>query len=106
MIEYLKEENRILRAKLPTTLTLTARERARLIKLGAAVGTAIRHLVTIVSYRTFCRWTAAVAGPPLKRKRSSAARKPGRPRTAEDIRALVLKLARENGWGARGYSGS
>jgi hypothetical protein len=78
MVEYLKEENRILRSKLPTTLTLTAREKARLIRLGSAVGSAIRHLVTIVSYRTFCRWTAAVAGPPLKKKRTEQVRKPGR----------------------------
>jgi hypothetical protein len=49
LVEHLKEENRILRAKLPTTLARTAREKARLIKLGPAVGSAIRHLVTLVS---------------------------------------------------------
>jgi putative transposase len=99
MVEYLKAENRILRSKLPTTVSLTAREKARLIKFGSAVGIAIRHLVTIVSYRTFCRWTAAVAGPPLQRKRAPSARKPGRPRTPEDIRKLVVKIARESGFG-------
>lgn len=99
MVEYLREENKILRSKLPKTVPLTAREKNRLIQLGSAVGSAIKNLVTIVSYRTFCRWTAAVAGPPLKNTRAAPARKPGRPRTAEDIRELVLKIARENGWG-------
>jgi citrate lyase synthetase len=46
MVEYLREENRILRSKLPTTLTLTSREKQRLIKLGSAVGSAIRLLGT------------------------------------------------------------
>jgi putative transposase len=99
MVEYLKAENEILRSKLPDRITLTAREKTRLIKFGSAVGSAIKNLVTIVSYRTFCRWTAAIAGPPLKNKRSTPARKPGRPRTPEDIRELVVQLARESGFG-------
>jgi putative transposase len=99
MVEYLRAENRLLRSKLPDRITLTTREKNRLIKLGSAAGSAIRHLVTIVSYRTFCRWTAAVAGPPLKKKRAAPARKPGHPRTPEDIRKLVVKIARENGFG-------
>ena len=35
MIEYLREENRILRSKLPKTVPLTAREKTRLIRLGS-----------------------------------------------------------------------
>jgi putative transposase len=66
MVEYLQAENEILRSKLPDRITLTAREKTRLIKFGSAVGSAIKNLVTIVSYRTFCRWTAAVAGPPSR----------------------------------------
>ena len=67
MVEYFREENKILRAKLPKTVTLTAHQKNRLIKLGFAVGSASKHLVSIVSYRTFCRW--AVAGPPLAKTR-------------------------------------
>jgi putative transposase len=97
MIEYLKAENRILRGKLPKTLTVTARERSRLLKLGATLGSAINTLITIVSSRTFARWKAADSRAVSARKKTD--RKPGRPRTADDIRKLVLKLARENGWG-------
>jgi hypothetical protein len=85
--------------QLPDRITLTAREKAHLIKFGAAVGSAIRHLVTIVSYRTFCRWTAAVAGPPLAKQRAAPECKPGRPRTAQEIRELIVQIAGDNGWG-------
>jgi putative transposase len=99
MVEYLKAENRILREKLPKRLAVTPRERNRLVKLGAKVGSAIKDLITIVTPRAFRRWLAADRGEESSRKKST--RKPGRPRTAEDVRKLVLKLARKNG---RGYA--
>jgi putative transposase len=99
MIEYLKNENEILRSKLPDRITLTARERNRLVKFGSKIGGAIRELITIVSYRTFCRWRADTE--PSKDKKKVTKRKPGRPKTKEEIRELILKLAREiNGWGS------
>jgi putative transposase len=97
VVEYLKEENRILREKLPARITVTNRERARLLKLGKKLGSALQHLITIVSYRTFTRWVAAETDAKPTAKKST--RKPGRPRTAEDIRELVVKLATENAWG-------
>jgi len=96
MIEYLKAENRILRDKLPARITVTPRERSRLLRLGQKVGSSLRDLITIVSYRTFSRWLAAAKGKP-KTKKSS--RKPGQPRTAEALCRLVLRIARETGWG-------
>jgi putative transposase len=62
MVEYLKAGNRILRGKLPRKLTVTARERSRLLRFGAALGSAIEDLVTTASARTFARWKAADAG--------------------------------------------
>src|SRR5262249_14407636 len=95
MIEYLQEENKILRSILPKRITVTPRERARLIKFGTILGRALNGLITIVSQRTFRRW---VAGDSPKKPKPSN-RKPGRPRTAEDIRNLVIQIAMDNGWG-------
>jgi putative transposase len=55
-VEYLKTENRILRDKLPQRITVTPRERQRLLKFGKPLGSAIKELITIVSPRTFARW--------------------------------------------------
>ena len=54
----------------------------------------MRELVTIVKPATFRRWVNE--GSP---KRPLSNRKPGRPRTVDDIRNLVIRLARENDWG-------
>jgi len=92
-VEYLRDENRILRSKPPKRIPVKLRERSRLLRYGKRLGTAINGIITIVSPRTFARW---VSGD----KRSS---KPGRtsgwPRTKDDIRKIVLRLARETGWG-------
>ena len=96
MIEFLREENRILRNKLPKRLTLSAREKNRLIKYGSMLGPAINSLITIVSPRTFSRWMKDQKGPA---KAGTSKRKPGRPKTEAEIRDLILRFARENSWG-------
>jgi putative transposase len=95
MVEYLKAENRLLRDRLPKRLRVTVQERRRLIKLGRPLGSAMRHLVTIVTPRTFARWLKG------ERQRATAKRqrKPGRPRTPDEIRDWVVRMARETGWG-------
>ena len=91
-VQYLKAENEILRAKLPKRVTVTPMERRRLVKLGRKIGPALKHLITIVTYRTFLRWLAGD-------KASRTSGKRGRPRTDEEIREIIIRLAQENGWG-------
>ncbi len=95
-VQYLKDESRILRDKLPQRIAVTAQERQRLLKYGKPLGAAIRELITIVSPRTFARWLNAEKETAKARKQAASA---GRPPTPEDIRALVLRLAQENAWG-------
>ena len=96
-IQYLKVELEIARSKLPQRVTVTAQERNRLIKFGAKLGRqAMDKLVTIVHPDTLRRW--------IRETKKSGEKEPGvrrrhRRRTAEDIRKLIMKLAKENEWG-------
>ena len=91
-IEYLKVENQILRAKAGKRINLTHEERQRLLKFGLALGADIKRLISIVNYSTFRRWASG------SRKTKPTAQR-GRPKTAQEVRELVLRLASENHWG-------
>ena len=90
-IEYLKEENRILRARLPKEIHTRPAERARLLKYGRPVGNAIEELITIVTPQTFFRWIRE-----SHRKVTSARSQTG---NRQDLRDLVLRIAAETGFG-------
>lgn len=51
-------------------------------------------MITIVHRRTYQRWVR-------EKSYGKAPQKMGRPRTSESIRAIVLRLAKETGWGYR-----
>jgi transposase len=92
-IEFLKAENEMLRKRVPIKhIHLKQEERDRLLKLALASGPQVKHLISIVTYDTIRRW---------RRKACDfIARGPkGRPRKPEEIRSLVVKIARETGWG-------
>jgi len=91
-IQFLKVENEIPRSKLPKRIRVTPAERKRLLKFGTNLGKAIYHLISIVSPRTFLRWLKS-GTQVTKRNRL------GRPRTDQQIRTLVIRLASENAWG-------
>jgi putative transposase len=97
-VAYLKAENKILWARLPDQIMTTPQERRTLLRYGRKLGQQLKELMTIVSYQSFLRWVRE-AEAHHSAKPSTAKRKPGRPRTPDDIRNLVLRLARENLWG-------
>lgn len=93
-IQFLKAENEILRNRLPKHIKVTPGERARLLRLGKPLGSAIRDLISTVTPRTFLRWVNGEGKrtrPPIE--------KAGRPPVAESIQQLVLRIANETGMG-------
>ena len=90
-IEFLKAENEMLRRRVPKQrIFLRPHERERILTLGLALGPAVRHVITIVSYSTFRRWAH-------KAENREKPVKMGRPRIAVDIRTLVVRIAQEMG---------
>ncbi len=55
-VEFLKEENKIQRARVPGQIHTRSDERWRLVKLGKALGQAIEELITLVTPSTFYCW--------------------------------------------------
>ncbi len=55
-VRYLKEENQILRARIPGQVHTRREERDRILKFGLPLGAAIEELISIVTPGTFYRW--------------------------------------------------
>ncbi len=92
-VQYLKQENRILRARVPGQIHTRKSERERLLKFGKRLGRAIEELITIVSPSTFYRWMR----DEKEGKHRSTNPKGGQRKPAE-IRELVLTIATETGF--------
>ena len=99
MIDYLKEENRILREQLGSNrIRLTDDQRRRLAVLGKALGhKALSEICSIVTPDTIMRWHRKLIA---NKYDGSKSRKLGRPRVMQEIRQLVVRFASENRtWG-------
>ena len=99
LIDYLREENRILREQLGgRRLRLTDAQRRRLAVRGKKLGRrALAQVAGIVSPDTILRWYRQLIA---KKYDGSARRRPGRPMTACEIAELVVRMALENPkWG-------
>lgn len=99
VIDYLLEENRVLRAVNGSRrLRLTDDQRRRLAVKGRVLGR--RHLgaiASIVTPDTILRWYRRLVATKYD---GSKTRRPGRPTTKPDIAALVVRMANENPtWG-------
>jgi hypothetical protein len=99
VIDYLLEENRVLRAAQGSRrLRLTDDQRRRLAVKGQVLGRRrLASIAGIVTPDTILRWYRRLVA---KKYDGSKARRPGRPSTKPDIAALVVRLANENPtWG-------
>ena len=92
-IQFLKEENKILRARVPGQIHTRPGERERMLKFGKAIGRAIEELITIVTPGTFYRWLREEDGKSKVKNPKGAQRKP------REIRELVIQIAKATGFG-------
>src|SRR5947209_15415328 len=105
-IEYLREENRVLREQLgERRLRLTDNQRRRLAEKAKGLGRKhLADLATIVTPETLLRWHRQLVA---QKYDGSARRCPGRPRMRSEIEQLVVQMANENRrWGYRRIQGA
>src|ERR1700730_5030983 len=106
IIDYLREENRVLREQLgERRVRLNDDQRRRLAARAKGLGRKLlAELATIVTPETLLAWhRKLIAG----KYDGSGKRGPGRPRTTGEIETLVVQLAEENrDWGYRRIQGA
>ena len=98
-IDYLREENRVLREQLGgRRLRFTDDQRRRLAARANGLGRrALSQIATVVTPGTLLAWHRTLIA---RKYDGSASRSPGRPRTEADIESLVVQMAVENRtWG-------
>jgi transposase InsO family protein len=99
VIDYLQEENRVLREQLGgKRIRLTDVQRRRLARRAQRIGRrGLTTIATLVTPDTLLRWYRQLVA---RKYDGSKKRGPGRPRTAAEIEHLILEMAVANpGWG-------
>ena len=105
-IDYLREENRVLREQLDgRRLRFTDDQRRRLAAKAKLVGRRVLDEITdLVTPDTLLAWHRKLIA---KKYDGTAKRGPGRPRTASEVEDLVVRLAQDNrDWGYRRILGA
>jgi transposase InsO family protein len=106
-ISYLLAENRVLKAQLSgRRLRLLDTERRRLAALAYPLGRKrLKDLATIATPETLLRWYHSLIAQKFDGSRNRQTL--GRPRVAEEIEQLVVRMAEENpSWGYRRLQGA
>jgi putative transposase len=107
VITYLMAENRVLKAQLGSRrLRLSDTERRRLAALAHPLGRQrLMEVATIATPDTLLRWYKRLIAQ--KFDGSTKRRQVGRPRVAEEVEQLVIRMAEENpSWGYRRIQGA
>src|SRR5258707_10371390 len=106
VIDYLREENRVLREQLDgRRVRLNDDQRRRIAAKAKGLGRKLlAEVASIVTPETLLAWHRKLIAQKCD---GSGKRGPGRPRTAGEVEALVVRMAEENrDWGYRRIQGA
>jgi putative transposase len=99
VIDYLEEENRILREQLgPKRLLFSDQQRRRLAAKAKLIGRkGLFNMRTLVTPDTLLRWYRTLIA---NKYDGTITRRPDRPKTAAELEQLIVRIARKNSsWG-------
>src|SRR5271165_6209458 len=86
--DFLRQENKILRSKLPTRVPLTEADRRVLVEFGLPIKARLAEVISIAKPETLLAWNRRQK----QKKWNHSWPTPGRPRKSEDTEALIVRL--------------
>jgi putative transposase len=97
-IEYLLEENRVLRGQIRMRVKLTDAERKSLAEKAVALGELMADTVNIVKPATILKWHRRLIAQKFDGSKNRVSC--GRPKISIEIETLIIRIAKENRtWG-------